>query len=136
MNNHLPVSPEEYADPNGKVRIPHPDDLPNIDLEVINFHLPVFGTFHAKYMVVDRKIAILQSNNIQDIDNLEMMTQWEGPIVDSFYEVALISWHNRLNPPLPCLDRPAASGPLPTFGADTHTTLFDGNGRLTPVSQS
>ncbi|KAL2433945.1 hypothetical protein ABEF94_013456 [Exophiala dermatitidis] len=136
INNHLPVSPEEFSDPSGKVRIPHPDDLPNIDLEVINFHLPVFGTFHAKYMVVDRKIAILQSNNIQDIDNLEMMTQWEGPIVDSFYEVALISWHNRLNPPLALLNRPATGMPLPTFEEASYSTMFDKNGRLVSVQQS
>ncbi|EXJ81840.1 hypothetical protein A1O1_07905 [Capronia coronata CBS 617.96] len=136
VNNHLPVSPEEFSDPNGKIRIPHPDDLPNVDIEVINFHLPVFGTFHSKYVVVDRKIAILQSNNIQDIDNLEMMTQWEGPVVDSFYEVALISWHNRLNPPLPCIDQPAASAPLPTFESESHGTLFDKHGNIVPVSQS
>ncbi|EXJ82193.1 hypothetical protein A1O3_06006 [Capronia epimyces CBS 606.96] len=136
VNNHLPVPPEEFADPNGKVRIPHPDELPNIDIEVVNFHLPVFGTFHAKYMVVDRKIAILQSDNIQDIDNLEMMTQWEGPIVNSLYEVALISWHNRLNPPLPCLSQPTATGSLPTFEAESHATLFDENGKTVTMAQS
>lgn len=133
MKNHLPVSPDEFADPNGKIRIPHPDDLPNVDIEVMNFHQPVFGTFHSKYMVVDRKIAIVQSNNIQDIDNLEMMTQWEGPIVDSFYDVALISWHNALKPPLPCLDQPATGGPIPTYEAGTYATLFDDKGKLVPV---
>jgi phosphatidylserine/phosphatidylglycerophosphate/cardiolipin synthase-like enzyme len=127
------VTPDEYADPKGKIRIPHPDDLPNIDLEVINFHQPVFGTFHCKYMVVDRKIAIIQSNNIQDNDNLEMMTQWEGPIVDSFYDMALISWHNALKPPLPLLDTPAEGQPMPTFHSETYATLFDENGKLVPV---
>lgn len=133
MSNHLQVSPAEFADPNGKIRIPHPDELPNVDIEVINFHLPLFGTFHSKYMVVDRKIAIVQSNNIQDIDNLEMMTQWEGPIVDSFYEVALISWHNALKPPLPRLKHPAAESPMPTFESDSYATLFDQDGAMVPV---
>ncbi|KIX05212.1 uncharacterized protein Z518_06084 [Rhinocladiella mackenziei CBS 650.93] len=133
LNNHLPVPPEEFADAHGKIRIPHPDELPNVDIEVINFHRPILGTFHAKYMVVDRKIAIVQSNNIQDIDNLEMMTQWEGPIVDSFYEVALISWHNALKPPPPCLNQPASQGPLPTFETESYATLFDENGKLVPV---
>ena len=100
---------------------------------MVNFHKPVFGTFHSKYMVVDRRIAIVQSNNIQDIDNMEMMTQFEGPIVDSFYEVALISWHNALKPPLPLLDRPAVGVSMPTFEGDDHATLFDENGRLKTV---
>ena len=132
------MPPKIFADPEGPVRLPHPDDVPGLDLEVVNFHRPVFGTFHAKYMVVDRKIAILQSNNIQDNDNCEMMAQYEGPIVDSFYDVALISWHNALNPPLPCLDSPAANIPLPqfpTFGKESFARMFDQQGRLVPTHQ-
>lgn len=34
------------------------------------------------------------------------MSHFEGPIVDSFYEVALHSWYNRLSPPLPCMGKP------------------------------
>lgn len=34
------------------------------------------------------------------------MSHLEGPIVDSFYEIALHSWYNRLSPPLPCLSTP------------------------------
>ncbi|EAQ87640.1 hypothetical protein CHGG_04259 [Chaetomium globosum CBS 148.51] len=83
------------------VNLPSAAEIPNIDLEVMNYHTPLMGTFHAKYMVVDRKIAVLQSNNIQDNDNLEMMVHLEGPIVDSVYDMALISWHRRLDPPLP-----------------------------------
>jgi len=112
--------------------LPKPEEIPNIDMEVVNFHRPIFGTFHSKYMVVDRKIAILQSNNIQDNDNMEMMVQLEGPIVDSLYDTGLISWHNQLKPPLPCLDSPAAKGGFPTFDADSYATLFDESGKLTP----
>jgi hypothetical protein len=89
-------------------------------------------------MVVDRKIAILQSNNIQDNDNCEMMIQLEGPIVDSFYDMALISWHNELKPPLPCLQEPAAkegSGALPTFQTKSHAALFDKEGKMIPIYQ-
>lgn len=104
-----------------------------MDIEVLNYHTPIFGTFHAKYMVVDRRIAIIQSNNIQDTDNVEMMTQFEGPIVDSFYDVALISWHNAMKPPLPCLSQPAAGQSMPSFDAETFATLFDESGKLVPV---
>lgn len=130
------VKPETYADPNGAIRLPHPDDLPNIDLEVVNYHQPIFGTFHCKYVIADRKIAIIQSNNIQDNDNLEMMTQWEGAIVDSFYDMALISWHNAMHPPLPLLNRPAAGQPTPTFHSESHATLFDQSGNLKEVYHS
>ncbi|KAJ9640714.1 hypothetical protein H2204_003003 [Knufia peltigerae] len=133
IHNHLVVEPKTYADPNGPIRLPHPNDIPNIDLEVINYHQPVFGTFHCKFMIADRRIAIIQSNNIQDNDNLEMMSQWEGPIVDSFYDMALISWHNAMRPPLPRLDRPASGQPTPTFDSDSYATLFDQSGNLKEV---
>ena len=34
------------------------------------------------------------------------MSHLEGPVVDAFYEVALHSWYNKLDPPLPCLAEP------------------------------
>jgi phosphatidylserine/phosphatidylglycerophosphate/cardiolipin synthase-like enzyme len=96
---HYIVSEKEST--SEEVNLPHASEIPNIDMEVMNFHKPLMGTFHAKYMVVDRKIALLQSNNIQDNDNLEMLIHLEGPIVDSLYDTALISWHKKLDPPLP-----------------------------------
>jgi len=78
----------------------------------------LLGTFHAKFLIVDRKVALINSNNIQgelqlerarltaDRPNLELMSHLEGPIVDSFYEVALHSWYNKLSPPLPCMAKP------------------------------
>ncbi|KAK3307379.1 uncharacterized protein B0T15DRAFT_414522 [Chaetomium strumarium] len=105
---HYIVSEKEFT--SNRVNLPHPSEIPNIDMQVMNFHTPVLGTFHAKYMVVDRKIALLQSNNIQDNDNLEMLIHLEGPIVDSMYDMALISWHKKLEPPLPSHNTPAAEG--------------------------
>lgn len=130
IRNHQTVPPKTFADPKGAVRIPHPEDLPNVDLEVVNYHKPPLGTFHAKFMIVDRKIAIIQSNNIQDNDNLEMMTQFEGPVVDSLYDMALITWNNPLQPPLPCLNTPAAENPPPTFSGEGHKSMFDQDNHL------
>ncbi len=59
-----------------------------------------------------RKIAVLESNNTEDNDNLEMMTHVEGPIVDSLYDSALVTWGNELNPQLPSLNTPAVQGGL------------------------
>jgi hypothetical protein len=115
FDNHLSVGEKQYADPTGKVRLPPASEIPNIDLQVTNYHLPIFGTFHAKFMVIDRRIALLQSSNVQDNDNLEMLIHVEGPIVDSFYDTALISWGKALKTPLPMLSSPAASADVPSF---------------------
>lgn len=118
LGNHYVVSPKEYM---GKaVALPAPEDIPNIDLQVMNYHRPMLGTFHCKYMVVDRKYAVLQSNNIQDNDNMEMMTHLEGPIVDSLYDMALLSWAKKLEPPLPSHNSPAVHGGIGQSGNTEH----------------
>ncbi|KAG1748562.1 hypothetical protein EDB19DRAFT_1682398 [Suillus lakei] len=88
-------------------------EMARIDFELVNFHQPVFGTFHCKFMIVDRKMALVNSNNIQDRPNMEMMIHLEGPIVDSLYDTALISWFRPMHTPLPLLDtryRPPEGG--------------------------
>ncbi|GJJ09337.1 hypothetical protein Clacol_003559 [Clathrus columnatus] len=99
FQNRQTVPPEGWEE----VGLPSQKEIPNVQFEVFNYHRPIMGTFHAKYMIVDRKVACLNSNNIQDRVNVEMMTHIEGPIVDSFYDMALISWGEVLNPPLPLL---------------------------------
>ncbi|KAJ9363959.1 hypothetical protein DTO280E4_2181 [Paecilomyces variotii] len=118
-DNHQRVSAEEYT--SAKVKLPPPEEIPNIDLELINYHRPMLGTFHCKFVIIDRRVALLQSSNIQDNDNLEMMIRVEGPIVDSFYDMALISWHKTLNPPLPMFGFPASDAKIPSFGQQTYT---------------
>ncbi|EEH35897.2 phospholipase D Active site motif protein [Paracoccidioides lutzii Pb01] len=97
------------------VQLPPPEHIPNLDLEVMNYHDPVLGTFHSKFMIVDRRLALLQSNNIQDNDNLEMLVRLEGPIVDSLYDMAIISWNTKMRPMLPMINSPAASDKPPSF---------------------
>ena len=122
------MTEEQYTGKN--VRLPSKAEAPNLDLEVCNYHRPVFGTFHSKFMVVDRKIGIVSSNNIQDNDNVEMMAHVEGPIVDSLYDTLLISWHKALEPALPAIGTPAAFGGLPTFNQQSFQGLFDSNGNM------
>ncbi|TDL14124.1 hypothetical protein BD410DRAFT_797330 [Rickenella mellea] len=102
IKNHTVVPPDGWE----KVGIPKQEEIPGVQLEVVNYHRPPLGTFHAKYLVVDRRVACVNSNNIQDRPNLEMMVHVEGPIVDSFYDMALLSWANAMNPPLPLLSHP------------------------------
>ncbi|PYH94204.1 phospholipase D active site motif protein [Aspergillus ellipticus CBS 707.79] len=111
FENHLPVPEKKYT--NDKVHLPAAHEIPHLDLQVVNYHRPIFGTFHSKFMVIDRRIGLLQSSNVQDNDNLEMMQHVEGPIVDGLYDTGLISWGRPLEPPLPMLDSPAADAPIP-----------------------
>ena len=67
LEPHYMVPESEYT--GSAVGLPASHEIPNIDLQVINYHRPLLGTFHAKYMIVDRKVAVVQSNNIQDNDN-------------------------------------------------------------------
>ncbi|KAK3318867.1 hypothetical protein B0H66DRAFT_582359 [Apodospora peruviana] len=124
---HYLVSEKTFTGKN--VNLPHPSEIPNVDMQVMNYHTPIVGTFHSKYMIVDRKIALLQSNNIQDNDNLEMMIHLEGPIVDSFYDMALLSWNKKLEPPLPSYNSPAAQGGVTCFGK-SFASLFESDGTL------
>lgn len=110
--------------------------MPNIDLAIVNFHRPMLGTFHCKFMVVDRQIATVSSNNIQDNDNLEMMSHLEGPIVDSLWDTFILSWHNKLDPFLPDRDSSAAERPAPTYQESTFMGLFDQDGKFRKPEES
>lgn len=110
MNPRQHVKTEAFS--GEKIQLPHPSEIPNLDFEVCNLHVPLLGTLHAKFMVVDRKVAVIESNNTEDNDNMEMMTHLEGPIVDSIYDTALITWGLPLSPPLPSANSPAAAGGL------------------------
>ncbi|KAH7082549.1 hypothetical protein BKA63DRAFT_560768 [Paraphoma chrysanthemicola] len=123
LDNHQIMTVEQYTGP--MVQLPSPSNIPHIDMEVQNFHRPLLGTFHAKYMIVDRKLAVVQSNNIQDNDNLEMMTHLEGPIVDSLYDTALLSWEKEFKPALPCLGSPATTSAFSSFNDPSFQSLFD-----------
>jgi hypothetical protein len=108
INNHQKVSPDVYS--GEKIQLPKPDEVPNLDMEVSSLHVPLLGTLHAKFMVVDRQIGIVESNNMEDNANVEMMTHLEGPIVDSLYDCFLITWHDKFDPPLPTHNSPARQG--------------------------
>jgi phosphatidylserine/phosphatidylglycerophosphate/cardiolipin synthase-like enzyme len=84
--------------------IPTPDQIPNISLEIVNYHRIIMGTFHSKFLIIDRRIALLNSNNIQDRPNLEMMAHFEGDIVNSLYDTFIISWWIPFQPDLICLN--------------------------------
>ncbi|KAL6823459.1 hypothetical protein V8C40DRAFT_280133 [Trichoderma camerunense] len=112
IDPHQRVKPETYS--SKAIQLPTPEEIPNLDMEVVSLHKLVLGTLHAKFCVVDRKIAVVMSNNMEDNANMEMATHLEGPIVDSIYDTALITWKHPLDPILPSHNSPASQGGLPT----------------------
>lgn len=75
-------------------------------------------------------MAVVCSCNIQDNDNFEMSCHLEGPIVDSLYDMALISWSRALDPILPSHASPAALGGLHSFSHEKHPTMFNPDGSV------
>ncbi|KAI1326230.1 phospholipase D/nuclease [Xylariaceae sp. FL0255] len=128
IDPHHFVPESEYV--GGAVKLPAKADIPHVDLQVMNFHQPLLGTFHAKYMVVDRQFAVLQSDNLQESDNLEMMVHLEGPIVDSLYDMAMISWHKKLDPPMPLRNTPAATSKEPPSFTQSLADIFSPDGAI------
>jgi hypothetical protein len=59
-----------------------------------------------------------------------MLCHFEGPIVDSIYDLALITWHNAMNPPLPSSNSPATTAPIHALQPDANKTLFNKDGSL------
>ncbi|KAF1817633.1 phospholipase D [Eremomyces bilateralis CBS 781.70] len=113
IQNHTMVSEREYT--HSSLNLPPASEIPNVSMQVMNYHRPAMGTFHAKFLVVDRKVGVVGSNNIQNNENFEMMVHLEGDIVDSIYDNFIISWHEALDPPLETLTRPASTQRPPTF---------------------
>lgn len=105
IRNHQRVEPSDWAG----LGLPAQEELGGIHFEVMNYHRPIMGTFHAKYMVIDRRFACISSNNIQDRVNLEMNVHLEGPVVQAFYDMALLSWGEAMDPPLPLILNPELS---------------------------
>ncbi|KAM0328186.1 hypothetical protein ACHAQA_005593 [Verticillium albo-atrum] len=123
---HYDVGEKEFTDP--QVALPPRAEIPNVDLQVLNYHKPMLGTFHSKFMLVDRRIGLVQSNNIQDNANLEMAVQMEGPIVDSLYDMALITWSMSLGRGMPMIGSAAAAEEknLPSWTKDWDAQFAEG----------
>lgn len=59
-----------------------------------------------------------------------MACHLEGPIVDSLYDMALITWSNKLEPPLPSSNSPATLGGISSFDNPSHAKIFGPHGGL------
>jgi len=82
-------------------------DMEMIDLEVVNYHKPVLGVLHIKYLIIDREHLFMHSNNLHDKANMELSVHLQGEIVNSYYDTFLINWGLPLTSPLPLINIPA-----------------------------
>ena len=102
-----PVPPGQWR-ANG---LPEENEIPHLTVEILNYHRPLMGTFHVKLLLVDRQVALINSNNIQDRPNVEACFRFEGDIVNAIYDHAIVSWGETFRPPLPRIFTPALSQP-------------------------
>jgi len=65
-------------------------DIMNIRSKSV--HVPLFGTMHAKFMLVDRKIGVVSSNNVQDRPNVELAVSMEGKVCDGIFDIFRRLW--------------------------------------------
>ncbi|KAH8647269.1 hypothetical protein BX600DRAFT_476429 [Xylariales sp. PMI_506] len=127
FKHHQKLDPDFYS--GEKVKLPHPSEVPNLDMEVSSLHVPPLGTLHSKFMVVDRQIALVESNNMENNSNMEMMTHLEGPIVDSLYDCFLMTWNEKMTPPLPSYNSPARIGGIGNSSAGKPQYPTNGDAR-------
>ncbi|CAM6053937.1 unnamed protein product [Sphagnum tenellum] len=59
-----------------------------------SIHIPVVGTMHAKFLVVDGKRCVVSSNNVQDRPNTEMSVVMDGDICKGLRDVFYKLWNS------------------------------------------
>ncbi|KAG9254755.1 uncharacterized protein F5Z01DRAFT_93200 [Emericellopsis atlantica] len=91
---HRPVSEAEWT--SKAIDLPSLEEIPNVDLDVASYHCVPLGTQHAKFCVVDGTSAMVMSCNMEDNDNMEMMTRLEGNVVQGLRDTALLCWGKSL----------------------------------------
>ncbi|KAL6865660.1 hypothetical protein ACO1O0_001755 [Amphichorda felina] len=125
VDPYRPVKPAEWTGPG--IGLPAPEDVPHLDLEVLSFHRLPLGTLHTKFCVVDRKVAVVMSNNVEDNDNLEMMIHVEGPVVEGIYDTALVTWNKHARLPACQVPSTDEGDPSTPFGNERPSSLEEGH---------
>jgi hypothetical protein len=70
------------------------DDISkDVNVAVKSIHVPLLGTMHAKFLVIDDKSVVLSSNNVQDRPNVEMAITFQGSVVYSFQDIFFRLFH-------------------------------------------
>ncbi|KAG9512509.1 hypothetical protein KCV07_g9407, partial [Aureobasidium melanogenum] len=68
------------------LNLPHPDQLQGLDMQVKSIFLFPFSVMHPKFIIVDRKMAVLPSCNVSWEDWFEGAVTLTGPVVSCFVD--------------------------------------------------
>lgn len=83
-----------------KLGLPTPDQLQGLDLHVKSLFFLPFSVLHPKFLIVDRRVALLPSCNISWETWLECCIKLSGPIVIKLFDFWAETWETdgRLDP--------------------------------------
>lgn len=68
------------------LHLPNPQELEGLDLQVKSIFLLPFSVMHPKFIIVDRKVAVLPSCNVSWEDWFEGAVTLTGPVVSCFVD--------------------------------------------------
>jgi phosphatidylserine/phosphatidylglycerophosphate/cardiolipin synthase-like enzyme len=88
-----------------KLGLPHPSELNGLDLKIKSVFILPFSVMHPKFIIIDRKTAVLPSCNISWEEWFEGAVTLTGPVVEQFIKFYRTFWERREDAPT-TLDAP------------------------------
>lgn len=84
-----------------KLGLPSPEELQGLDLQIKSIFVRPFSVLHPKFIIVDRRLALLPSCNLSWETWLECSLPLTGPIVSSLLQFWRYTWGRNDLPVLP-----------------------------------
>ncbi|KNG51060.1 phospholipase d protein [Stemphylium lycopersici] len=82
-----------------RLGLPDPSELNGLNIEIKSIFILPFSVMHPKFIIVDRKTAVLPSCNISWEEWFEGAVTLTGPIVDQFLKFYRTFWEQRHDEP-------------------------------------
>ena len=101
--------PSQWA---SKLGLPSPEDLQGLDLQVKSIFIRPFSVMHPKFVIVDRRLALLPSCNLSWETWFECCLPLTGPIVSSLLQFWRYTWGRNDVPALPIAEDCSATSSL------------------------
>lgn len=114
-----------------KLGLPSPDELQGLDLQVKSIFMRPFSVMHPKYIIIDRRRALLPSCNLSWESWLEGCIVFDGPVVGKLVEFWRSFWGRNDLPTLPA-HMPATTTDLRlrTEGSPPDSGLYESSATL------
>jgi phosphatidylserine/phosphatidylglycerophosphate/cardiolipin synthase-like enzyme len=78
-----------------KLGLPDPSKLNGLDIKIKSIFILPFSVMHPKFIIIDRKTAVLPSCNISWEEWFEGAVTLTGPVVDQFFNFYRTFWQRR-----------------------------------------